>query len=125
MSKDSGVVDITELTQMIKSAWISANVTALVAAIGAVPGLGWLTVTPFFSNAITWLVEWAISKMADFVYNQAFFLATSIRKAGQAQDFISAVHKLNSLPEDISDEEYEKYERIRMAEFNNLVHLAS
>lgn len=42
---------------------------------------------------------------------------TALRKASEAKSYIDAVNLKNSLPEDISDEEYEKYEKFEMDAF--------
>lgn len=46
---------------------------------------------------------------------------TALRKADEAKSYVDAVERKNALPDNVSDEDYEKYERQEMDAFLNFV----
>lgn len=121
---DAGVIDITNMVSNMQSTFISMAEAYVLAAILAVPGLGWL-MAPILKYLLGGALTWIITKIATWSVMQAFFLNTAIRKASQAQDYTDAVAAKNSLPKDVSDADYEKAEQTEMAAFRDFVILSN
>lgn len=120
MTANSGTIDITELVEQMRQAFVTWSVRLIISTVASVPWLSWLAlpvIKPLFEFLLTNIFE-VLSKAAEM---QAFFLSTAMRKAAQAKDFVEAVNAKNSLPPSASFEEYENAEKKQMAAFRNFV----
>lgn len=115
-----GTIDITDLVEKTRSAFVDWAVTTIYAEEIATPGLEWvgLPVVKDIDQAILRAVLDALSKQAIM---QAFFMNTTIRKASQAKDFLDALNAKNALPADATKEQYEQAERNQMDAFRRFV----
>jgi hypothetical protein len=122
----SGTVDITELVAAVKASWIQWSTLLACTAVKAIPyGVGAFFALPVISGLLNFFVEKLMTIVANGVEQEAFFLNTSLRKAGQASDFINAVAFRNSLPKTATSEEYENAEKRQMAAFRNFVRVTN
>lgn len=117
---DSGTIDITEIVNMVKDAWVKWSAEAIFAYVVSIPGLQWLAI-PFFKYIFMAIVKKYSTILANTVEMLAFFENTAIRKYAQAGDFVKATNDLNNLPPTTPKDQYEKYEVIRMSAFRNFV----
>lgn len=118
------VIDITDLVEKLRSAFVETASSAVFAAALALPGMGWLA-TPFvsfFAKKIIGGVVWLVSELPMM---GGFFLNTAIRKSSQAGDFVDATHELDNLPDTCTDEEYANAENKKSTAFYNLVVLGN
>ncbi len=76
---------------------------------------------PIVRNAIKWAIEWFVRKYSNKAEKAAFFANTKIRAADQAKDFESKFDAVDALPEDVSNEDWEKAEREKLAAFDQLM----
>ena len=114
----TGTIDITDLVSTVQSTFITwATSTVVATATGYFPPLG----LPVISTIFNYLVNKAVTVIANAVEMEAFFMNTAIRKASQAQDYINAVNAKASLQPTATDAEYEKAEQDEMAAFRNFV----
>lgn len=117
-------IDITDLVEKTRSAFVDWAVLYVFGLEIAIPGLEWVAmpVIKDIDQAIIRLILDGLSKSAVM---QSFFLNTALRKATQAGDFVKTSDDLFKLPEDVSDDVYEKYEAARMQAFRNFVVLTN
>lgn len=99
-----------------RSTFVEWGVTYLFGLELSTPGLSWLAL-PVISNIDKEVLRLVLTKLSESVVMEAFLMNTALRKASEAKDYIDAVNLKNSLPEDISDQEYEKYEKFEMDAF--------
>ena len=115
-----GTIDITELVEQVRKAWVDWGVAQTYAAVAAIPGIGW-----FGTLMLNTLGKAVIRAIFDFISKKgemmAFFLNTAIRKASQAKDFTDAVKRKNALPPTATKEEFERAEQDQMVAFRNFV----
>ncbi len=116
----SNEIDVTDLVEMTRSTFVIMAKSYLMGLALAIPGIG-----PFLAWLIKtfagYILDWVLGKLSTWVVMQAFFLNTAIRKASEAQDYVDMVNKKNSLPENVSDEEYEKAELAEIRAFTVFV----
>lgn len=72
---------------------------------------------PILADVDKEIIRLVLDSISKSEVMQAFFLNTALRKAAQAQDFIDSVNAKNNLPQNASDDDYEKAERAQMAAF--------
>lgn len=120
----SGTIDITNLVATIKSTFINWGTTYLTTLASSTPYTFWLK-WPVISTIFETLVKLGVTAIANALEMEGFFINTAIRKASQAQDYISAVDAKNQLPPTATDEEYENAEKAEMAAFRNFVLLTN
>lgn len=116
----TGTIDITNLVEALKNAWIKWGTTYLTTLAASTPYTFWLK-WPVISTIFNFFVELGMTALAKALEMQGFFVNTAIRKASQAGDFISAVNAKDSLPPTATQEEYENAEKAQMAAFRNFV----
>lgn len=115
------VVDITDLVEKMRDAFVDyASAAAYVAAL-AIPGLGPILAMPFVNYIAKQTIRGVVFLVSQLPMMAAFFLNTAIRKTSQAKDFIVSVHELENLPEDVSDEVYLQAEEKKASNFYNFV----
>lgn len=113
-------IDITDLVNKSKSAFVDWAITYIFSQAILVPGLQWLAI-PVISDLVKFIVRKIVGSLADSAVMQAFFLNTALRKATQAKDFVAASNALDKVPSTASQEEYKLAEQNRMAAFRNFV----
>lgn len=113
-----GTIDITDLVEKMRSTFVSIEAEAIY--LYAASQLPFLRL-PIISTLARKAIEAVLTSASERVVMQAFFMNTAIRKASQARDYIDAIVAKESLPPEVSDEEYEKYEQREMAAFNSFV----
>lgn len=86
----------------------------------SIPGLSWMAL-PVISSVDREVIKIILNALSESTVMEAFFMNTALRKASEAKDYVEAVKLKNELPEDVSDDEYEKYERKEMDAFINFV----
>lgn len=121
---ENGTIDITNVVTKTKEVWIQWAVGLVGVAARGTPVLSWLNL-PVVSQVFDFLLTKIITLIANALVMEAFFLNTAIRKASQAQDFVSAVDAKNALPPTASNEEYENAEKVQMVAFHNFVMVAN
>lgn len=84
------------------------------------PFLNW----PPLNWIIKQIVNWFINKESKTAEKIAFFANSKVRALDQAKDFESKSDKVEGLPDDVSDEDWEKAELEKMAAFSDLMHYA-
>lgn len=119
-----GTVDITNVVEAVRSSFVTFAVSFVLAAAATTPWLAW-TRLPVISQAFSASLKWVMGTLSESAVMEAFFLNTTIRKQGQAHEFIDAVDALASLPKTASREEYANAEAHRMAAFRNFVMLTN
>ncbi len=115
-----GTVDITNLVTGLQTSWVAWATLYLTGLAGSTIYTAWLN-WPVISIIFTFLVKLGVTALANALEMQGFFLNTAIRKASQAQDFISALNAKDLLPSTATDEEYENAEKAQMVAFRKLV----
>jgi hypothetical protein len=88
------------------------------------PGFSWLGL-PILSSLYKGALSWVLNLISNSAVLEAFFLNTAIRKASQASDYISAVDFKKSLPENVSDDDYEKAELKEIDAFKQFVSIVT
>lgn len=116
----SGSIDITDLVEKARSTFVEWAVLYVYGLEAAIPGMEWIAL-PIVKQIDQEIIRLILDSISKSEVMQSFFLATAVRKATQADDFVKAVNHLNSLPEDVNDEEYNQAERDRMASFRDFV----
>lgn len=115
-----GTVDLTNVVEAVRSSFVTFAVTFIEGAAATSPATSWLLV-PVIRQAFHAGLTWAIGALSKAVEMQAFFLNTTLRKQGQAADFVQAVDALAALPKTASKEEYANAEKLRMDAFRRFV----
>ncbi len=116
----SDTIDITDLVEKMRQAWVTWSVSEIYAMLAAIPGIGWLgawLLETFGHEVLKFIFDY-ISKKAEMM---VFFWNTAVRKASQAKDFTNAVHAKDSLPLTASRAEYKNAEKLQTVAFRNLV----
>lgn len=119
-----GTIDLTNLVDKMKATFILAGKQFIIAEALAIPGLGPFAVW-VIKNILDSAIEWALTKLSNWPYMQAFFWNTAIRKASQADDYIDKINYRESLPTIASDDEYEKAERAELEAFDRFVRVTN
>lgn len=123
-TNESGVIDITNIAESLRTSFVSWASAYLFAQILTIPGLSWLRL-PLVSTFFKFILNGVLNILTKSAVMEAFFLNTSVRKASQATDYVNAVTLKNNLPQNVSDEDYEKAEQNEMAAFNSFVTLGN
>jgi hypothetical protein len=116
----TGTIDITNLTDNLKSTFIDWAVAFVYGEEIAVPGLEWVAL-PIISELDKAALREVITLVCNSLVMQAFFVNTAIRKASQAQDYVDAFNYKKSLNPGVSDEEYKLAEQKEISAFRNFV----
>lgn len=115
-----GTIDLTDTVEAVRSSFVSLGTAFLIEGASKVPYLMWLNF-PIIKQIFQYSVKYFLGKLSEWTAMQAFFMNTTLRKQGQARDFIAAVAALNALPKTASKEEYANAEKARMVAFRNFV----
>lgn len=121
---DDGTIDITDAVEKMRSTFVIAASDFLFAWIAAAPGFGWV-LYPILKPLTEIVLKKILETLSTWIVMQAFFFNTAMRKSSQAADFVRAVVAKENLPEDVSDEEFEKAQLNEIEAFNRLVRLTS
>lgn len=114
------VIDITDLVEKTRSAFVDWAVAFVYAEEIAIPGMEWVAL-PVIAEIDRAIIKAIIDALSKAAVMQAFFVNTAIRKAAQAQDFVDASNALDSVPKDAPNDDYKKAELTRAAAFRNFV----
>jgi hypothetical protein len=115
-------VDITDLVDALKSAFIDWAVGFVFGLTIAQPLFSWLAL-PVINSIYRLILKGIIGWLANSAEMAGFFLNTALKKSGQAKDFVDAVNLLKNLPKNVSDAEYAKAEQNQIDAFNALVRI--
>ncbi len=118
------VIDVTDLVENMRSAFVDYGVAYVFGLEVAIPGMEWVSL-PIISTVDKEVIREILNLVSKATIMQAFFLNTALRKASQAGDLIAAVKTKLSLPQGASDADYEKAERAQMLAFRNFVLLVN
>lgn len=117
---NDGTVDITDLVERAREAFVTAGADFIYSAVVVLPGFTWLTwpiISPIFKTIIKKLLE----VLSTWGLLQMFIMNTILKKPAQAKDWIDALNKKLALPKDVSEADYEKAEQMQIEAFNNFV----
>lgn len=117
-------VDITDLVEKSKSAFVDWAVAFIYGEEIALPGFQWVAL-PVINEIDKFLIRQIVQSLADSAVMGAFFLNTALKKATQAKDFVEAADALANVPTTATQEEYKRAEQTRMAAFRDFVLLTS
>ena len=109
-------VDVTDLVEKARSTWVTWATGYLFGLEAAIPGMEWVAL-PVISDIDKAILEAILDALSKSVVMEGFFINTAIRKASQAQDYLSAKNFKDSLPENVSDADFEKAERAEIDAF--------
>lgn len=99
-------VDIDDFAQAVKSSLIRY----LVAALGEVPQVKVILAVPIIGPLFKRILEWVIGLAVGQAGLAAFIINTRVFTGAQAKDYMAALEKLRSAPDNIPNEEWEKLE---------------
>ncbi len=89
-NNEGGVIDVTNLVAALQSGFVDWATAYIFGLEIATPGLQWVAL-PIISNLDQYALRKILTLLSQSVVLQAFFLATALRKASQAQDYQDAV----------------------------------
>jgi len=116
----TGTIDITDTANQLADTFATWATNITMTALAVTPYMGW-TAWWGISTIIRAIVHGIMSYLSKTAEMLAFFLNTAIRKASQANDYMTAKTALNNLPPETSNADYEAAERLEMSAFHNLV----
>lgn len=120
----SGTIDITDTVEKARVTWVKWSTRYIIEGASTVPWLSWLRLP-----VISQLFEFALGSVLEFLSKSAvmaaFFLNTTLRKASQARDFVSAVQAREALPKTATQKEYQDAEKLEMLAFSNFVRVSN
>ncbi len=125
MSTGTGTIDVTDLAEQMRQSFVTWGVAFVFGEELAIPALAPILAFPLAAAIDREAIKFILDLISKAEIQQAFFLNTAIRKASQAEDYLSAKRALEALPESTSDDEYKKAERFSNAQFRNLVLLTN
>lgn len=114
------MIDLTDLVEKTRSAFVDWAVAFIFAEEIAIPGMEWVAL-PVISDIDKAIIRAVVDALSKAVVMQAFFLNTAIRKAAQAQDFVDAANALENLAKDVSSDAYKAAENARALAFRSFV----
>lgn len=117
---NTGTIDITNVVENLRQSFVNWGVAYVYGLEVAMPGLEWVAL-PVISELDKTAIQAILDLISKSVIMEAFFINTTIRKASQAQDYVSAVDAKNSLPPTATKDEYEAAEKAEMSAFRNFV----
>lgn len=117
---NTGTIDITNVVEKLRQSFVNWGVAYVYGLEVAMPGLEWVAL-PVISELDKTAIQAILDLISKSVIMEAFFINTTIRKASQAQDYVSAVDAKNSLPPTATKDEYEAAEKAEMSAFRNFV----
>jgi hypothetical protein len=118
---DSGTVDITNVVESLRSAFVDWATAFVMGEELLIPQLAWLATTPIVSSIDKAVIHAVIDSLSKSAVLGAFFLNSAIKNASQAHDFVTAVNVKQTLPPTASDLEVENAEKAQMHAFRNFV----
>jgi hypothetical protein len=116
MDKSIVPIDITDVVEKARASFVIWGIGALMSYASTVSGLGWIS-WPVIGPVAKYILNAILTFLSKQAVLEAFILNTAIRKSVQASDFLRAVDYKNSLPENASDEVYDKAERDEIEAF--------
>lgn len=123
MEPPKDTIDITNVVESLRKSFVEWGVAYVFGLQVALPGMGWLAL-PIISDLDRAIIRAILNALSLSAVMEAFFLSTAIRKASQAQDYISAVDSKNALPPTATNKEIKDAEEKEMVAFRHLVILS-
>ena len=115
-------IDIEDFAEAVKSFFVNWFVeTVWAAIIVEVPALANSIVAGTIRSGLKWVAEFLATK-AGFV---AFMINTGVFTKDQAKDFVEAIRKIETLPADAPDAEWEAAENEANHAFSNLIRFSA
>lgn len=114
-------IDIEDFAEYVKSSFVTyftelaLTELAIVAPWTKLPVLSWL---------IRQFVNWVVDYLATKGGQVAFMINTKVFTQDQAKDYMSALEAMHSLPDTVTDEQWEKAENEANHAFRNLINFA-
>lgn len=118
-------IDVTALAHSLGETAVLVGTKAALAAVIAVPGLGWIASVPVFTVILNKIITWILKRAEETIERKAMNLGTALQQAHRASRFTAASNKLKSLPPETSEEVYAKAEQDKISAFRELVRIAS
>lgn len=119
-TQPTGTIDITATVSNLQDSFITWGVAYVFGLEIAIPGMQWVA-DPIISTLDKAAVKAILTFISKSVIMEGFFINTAIRKASQAEDYISAINVKKSLPTTATDQEYANAESKEMLAFRNFV----
>lgn len=117
-------IDITNLVENLRSSFVTWATAYIYGLEITVPGLEWVAL-PGLNIIDKAIITAILNLLTKSAVMEAFFLNTAVKKASQAEDYISAVVAKESLPLDASMEDYANAEAREISAFRTFVMLDS
>lgn len=124
ISGPDGTIDITNLVASLQSTFIKWADTFVYGELLTIPYMQWVAL-PVVSWIVQSMINWIVSKLVGSAVLEAFFINTAIRKASQAQDYVTAKDAVTNASPDIKDADYEALEKAEVLSFRNFVLLTN
>lgn len=113
-------IPIEDFAKYVKSSFVSYYTDLAMTGI--------LAVAPW-SVPVSWLTRMFVEFIVTFIATKgglvAFMINTKVFTKDQAKDYIRIINELHSLPDDVSDEDWEKKEDEANHYFHNIVNFAA
>jgi hypothetical protein len=122
---NADTVDITDLVEKTRSAFVDWAVAYVYGVEVAIPELGPIIELPVIKEADQEIIRLVVDSLSKSAIMLAFFTNTVLRKATQADDFVKAVNAKFNLPGDASNDDIQKAEAAQMVAFRNFVVLVN
>lgn len=116
MSMDT--IDIEDLANQFKDDFVS--IFTEIAMKGIAVEAPFILGTPFY-GLIEDFVRWLVTLIGTTGGLVAFIFNTRVFTTDQGSDYISQAQVIKNLPEDVSDDDWDKAERKRLAAARNLI----
>jgi hypothetical protein len=118
-------IPIESLVQQVKARAIALGTNFVIAEIVAFTG----PISGFFAPLINWLLKEVVEYVVTIIVNKSdkflFGVNMALITTDQAKDYRDAEAKVLSLPDDVSDADWEAAELAANHAFDNLAKLAS
>lgn len=115
-------IDIEDFASYVKSSFVTYFTNlAWATLVGAAP---WLNV-PIVRDVVKFIIERSVTFLATKGGLVAFMINTGVFTRDQAKDYIEVVTKIDQLPDDVPNAEWEKMENEANRAFENLVRFSA
>lgn len=118
----SDAIDVEDLANMIKQSFVAYTSDVLYAELLSIAP--WVA-TPVVSFIVKKAIAWAVNILATKAGYVAFIINSRVLTMSQAKDYMDALNKIRSLPDDVPDADWEKAENDANHAFRNLIRFAA
>ncbi len=115
-------IDIEDFANAVKNSFV--NFFSNLLYTNLVAALPWMA-APVLSSTMQWIITQAVTFAATKGGLVLFMINTNIFTQDQAKDYMSAIQKLNNMPEGVPDEEWAKLEMEANHAFGNLIRFSA